>query len=492
MVKYIKKNVTQLAMASLSLCMITKDEADSLKICLESCKSFVDEIIVIDTGSSDNTMGIAKEFTSNVFHFAWCDDFSKARNESLRHATKDWVIYLDADEIISSEDWKNIRSIINSNAADAYLMHQRNYTNDKTSLGWTPRDSYQEARGEGFFVSPIIRLFRNKKEYAFSYRVHEAVDHSILANKGIIKNSRIPIHHYGYLKSQEVIAKKREDYLKLGLAQAKETPENPRPYYEVGMIYKNTGKYEEAKKCFEKVAELNPKYKLVLTNLGDIYAKSGETTRAIEAYKQSIAEKNDENAYINFGMLCYKIGKSEDAIKLLKKAVELNPKNPIAYNNLGLLLTKTKKYREALAVFEVALKETSLPKFQRVIEVIAKKFEAPLKILRLYKEKKYDELQHYLEERIKKNPNDAIAYAHLGKLFMSTDRGKMAVSLLQGAVKKNKSASPEWINLYVNLANLFIEGKKFAKAEGVVKEALSLDARNEFLQKKLAFIRQHL
>ena len=85
----------------LSLCMIVKNEQEDLPKCLEAVKKFVDEIIIMDTGSTDKTKEVAKKFTKNVFDFKWKNDFAAARNESLKHATGDWILCLDADEVIS-------------------------------------------------------------------------------------------------------------------------------------------------------------------------------------------------------------------------------------------------------------------------------------------------------------------------------------------------------------------------------------------------------
>src|SRR3989344_364212 len=84
--------------STLSLCMITKNEEQFLEQCLNSVKELVDEIIIVDTGSTDKTTEIAGKFTDKIYDFKWCDDFSAARNESLKHATKNWILVLDADE----------------------------------------------------------------------------------------------------------------------------------------------------------------------------------------------------------------------------------------------------------------------------------------------------------------------------------------------------------------------------------------------------------
>src|SRR5690242_19447443 len=82
----------------ISACLIVKNEEDNLARCLGSVASAVDEIVLVDTGSTDRTVEIAEQFGARVFHFTWCDDFSAARNESLRHARGEWILWVDGDD----------------------------------------------------------------------------------------------------------------------------------------------------------------------------------------------------------------------------------------------------------------------------------------------------------------------------------------------------------------------------------------------------------
>ena len=91
-------------MMKLSLCMIVRDEEADLPTCLESVKGVVDEICIVDTGSNDRTVAIAEGYGARVEHFTWCDDFSAARNASLAMAQGDWILVLDADEILENQD----------------------------------------------------------------------------------------------------------------------------------------------------------------------------------------------------------------------------------------------------------------------------------------------------------------------------------------------------------------------------------------------------
>lgn len=91
--------------------MIVKNEQDILARCLDCVKSFADEIIIVDTGSTDNTKNIARQYTDKVFDFEWCDDFSKARNFSFSKATGDYIIWLDADDVIPKEEQEKILAL---------------------------------------------------------------------------------------------------------------------------------------------------------------------------------------------------------------------------------------------------------------------------------------------------------------------------------------------------------------------------------------------
>ena len=99
-------------MASISLCMIVKNEEDVLGRCLDSVADLVDEIVIVDTGSTDRTREIAARFTDQIFDFPWQDDFAAARNESFAHATMDYCMWLDADDVLLEEDREKFLDMI--------------------------------------------------------------------------------------------------------------------------------------------------------------------------------------------------------------------------------------------------------------------------------------------------------------------------------------------------------------------------------------------
>ena len=103
-----EKNIT------LSLCMIVKDEEKTLARCLNSVKSFIDEIIIVDTGSKDKTKEIAKSFNAQIYDFKWISDFSAARNFSFSKATSDYILWLDGDDFIDDENISKIENLLKS------------------------------------------------------------------------------------------------------------------------------------------------------------------------------------------------------------------------------------------------------------------------------------------------------------------------------------------------------------------------------------------
>ncbi|MFQ3549757.1 MAG: glycosyltransferase [Armatimonadota bacterium] len=167
----------------ISLCMIVKNEEKFLKECLESAKNLVDEMIIVDTGSTDSTVKIAEKYEAKIFFFEWNDSFSDARNESLKYATGDWIIQLDADERLLPESIRLIKQAVKSNSADAYVMPIISRVTDNSA------DSV---------VSENVRLWRNAPEHRFKYSIHESISESLMENKATIWRMDAPILHLGY------------------------------------------------------------------------------------------------------------------------------------------------------------------------------------------------------------------------------------------------------------------------------------------------------
>ncbi|MEA2459308.1 MAG: hypothetical protein QOC95_2280 [Thermoleophilaceae bacterium] len=170
----------------LSLCMIVKDEEEMLPRSLAAAKPAVHEIIVVDTGSTDRSVEIAESFGATVLHHEWTGSFSDARNVSLEAATGDWIIYLDADEVLVEQDAPRLRALTGRVWREAFSLVETNYTGDMedgTAL-----------------THNALRMFRNRPEYRFKGRLHEQMAYALpgfLQER--IEYTQLRIEHYGYL-----------------------------------------------------------------------------------------------------------------------------------------------------------------------------------------------------------------------------------------------------------------------------------------------------
>ncbi|WP_439107262.1 glycosyltransferase [Congregibacter sp.] len=180
----------------LSLCMIVKDEAFFIEECLASAAPFVDEIVVVDTGSTDGTREIAERYADKVLDFEWIDDFSAARNTGLAAATGDWILVLDADERIAAEDFPKLREAMSRDEYDGFYLIQRNYSNEELQLKWIAISQPDQWSGDwkGYTENPILRLFRRNDVIRYQGNIHEIVDGTLAeATRGTLD---VPLHHY--------------------------------------------------------------------------------------------------------------------------------------------------------------------------------------------------------------------------------------------------------------------------------------------------------
>ncbi len=189
---------------TISLCLITKNEGNSLEEFLNHHKELADEIIIVDTGSTDSTLDIAKRFTNKVFFFEWNDDFSSARNFSISEATKEWILWLDPDERIRKEDFEEIKELTENKAFLGFRFIQETYYNSKQIM-----------------IRGICKLFQNNEKIRFIYPVHETVRESIKQLSGRIGKTGIVIRHEPKLGKE-----KSEYYLKLLEKKKKDFPDS--------------------------------------------------------------------------------------------------------------------------------------------------------------------------------------------------------------------------------------------------------------------------
>lgn len=213
-----------------TLAMIVRDEDAHIRECLESMKDHVDEIVVIDTGSTDNTVAICKEYGARVYNHPWEDSFSVARNYAIKYVRTPWLIQLDADEIMSEEDAKKVRDTVRStHKTTANLVHMVLINKAKDN------DEVMSVINTGKIMRVIPSLH-------FTNRVHNK-----LHCPGDVTQSNLTIVHHGYsLPDEAAMTKKKDRTTRLLKIQWAEQPEDPETAHYLTIQYLRMDDWEMA------------------------------------------------------------------------------------------------------------------------------------------------------------------------------------------------------------------------------------------------------
>jgi tetratricopeptide (TPR) repeat protein len=224
---------------TLSLCMIVRDEEDMLGRCLTAAAPAVDEIVVVDTGSRDATIQIARSFGARVIEHEWTDSFSEPRNISFEAATGDWLISLDADQVLVSEDAEVLRELTGHTWREAFYLVETSHVGEA---------------GDGYAVANHrLRVFRNRPEYRYKGRVHEQISHTLpLYAPGRVVQTSVRLQHYGYLKSVLDAKGKAQRNIKLLRVEVDENPTDASLRFTLGSEYLAAGDHEAGLPEFER------------------------------------------------------------------------------------------------------------------------------------------------------------------------------------------------------------------------------------------------
>jgi glycosyltransferase involved in cell wall biosynthesis len=209
----------------ISVCLIVKNEESCLKECLQSVIAFADEIIIVDTGSNDATLAIAQEFTTQVFSYIWNDDFAAARNYALHHATGDWIVSIDADEIIMNPE--KIR--------DSLLALPANIGGALIEL---ESHAHRPDGTKDIFSINLLRVFRNSPDIRWEYCIHEQILESILRAGFSIQHIPVRYFHKGYDLSPEQMKQKHERNVKLLTKHLEKNPNDGYMWFQRAKTYR--------------------------------------------------------------------------------------------------------------------------------------------------------------------------------------------------------------------------------------------------------------
>ncbi|MCK4966329.1 tetratricopeptide repeat protein, partial [bacterium] len=366
----------------------------NLPVSLESIKDVVDEMIVVDTGSTDSTVDIAKKYGADIYHFDWCDDFSAARNFALDKAAGEWILYLDADERIDAENGRKIREVIGR--ADDFMAVSINHH--------TPQEKDNLIK---YFSLDYCRIFRNDKRIRFEGRIHEQILPSINRLNGKVFKSDIIIDHFGYMVSDDKRKERLERNAALLLKSIEEEPNDGFMHFNLAKVYRLMGKYDEAIREFETVLkfpdsdikerifaetytalsqiylgmddyvrsrdyalkstetapyEILPQY--ILATIDFIEEKYGDALTKLDKIREIAEDKNKTavageidraQVYEDMGNCAVKMSDMDSASEYYKKSIEINPSRYPVHFNLGNVLCAVGNTEDAVKEFEAVL-----------------------------------------------------------------------------------------------------------------------------------------
>lgn len=295
-------------MKNISVCMIIKDEEKYIKQCIESVLSVADEIILVDTGSTDKTLEIAKEYEIvKIFNYKWDYNFSNARNYSLSKATGDFIMILDGDETLYNQDVQKLVKLVNETNSNGISIVINNYNDENES--------------ENFITHTNMRLFE-KNIFKYVGIIHEQLVPIDNTKQIKIDSSDIRINHYGYLQSNIIAKDKRNRNIPM----------------------------------IQKMLDKDPNNGFDLFNMGNEYMSKNDYINAVNFYKKSYDNKDIKLGYcphLLYRMaVCYNIlNEQEKSLKIINEALIYYPGFTDIEYLRGIIYTLLKRYTLAIDSF---------------------------------------------------------------------------------------------------------------------------------------------
>ncbi len=293
----------------LSLCMIVRDNEGTIRACLESIRPWVDEMIVVDTGSKDRTPDICHELGARVYRFPWCDDFAAARNESLKYAGGEWIFWMDSDDTISAENGRKLRELVQRPVAPNIL----GYVVQVHCPGPADDDETDVT------VVDHVKVFRNLPNLQFDGRIHEQILTAIRAAGGEVAWTDLYVVHSGADHTPEGSKRKLERDLRLLELDRAERPNHPFVLFNLGMTHADAQNYPGAIEALERSLAISHPEE---SHVRKVYALLVSSHYQLEQYDQAWAAcqrgrqfyPQDIELLFREGMLHHQFGRLEDAV----------------------------------------------------------------------------------------------------------------------------------------------------------------------------------
>ncbi len=340
----------------LTLAMIVRNEEFFLPQCLESVKGIVDDMVIVDTGSTDRTVAIAKSFGAKVVEIEWPDDFSKARNVGLDLVRTPWVLVMDADEELIKDDIPTLTQAIKTPIADAYNIRIVSVMD----------------KAEHISESYVLRLFRGHPKVRFVGKVHEQVFPSLVREQMGIASLDARLLHKGYLNAVMAERDKTNRNRTLLEKHLKENPHDGYMLWQLAQTLMMAGDFPAAlsvaRRSLRNLEVANALWVLAQVTLARLLELNGEPKRALKALEEGQATYPGYTDFFYLeGIIRMNLGQWDQAEIAFKKCLELGEAKGFLMTDTGVggfksllrladTLVKKDRPKEALAYLLIALK----------------------------------------------------------------------------------------------------------------------------------------
>jgi len=333
---------------TIGLSMIVKNEAHTIRACLESARELVSQIVIADTGSTDNTCDIARELGATIVAFPWEHHYANARNAALKPVTTDWVLVLDADEELDGQSAKSIQTSLQNRAIGGFSTPIRNYVKARSNRGWdriAVENDFRHERAKSapaYFVHENCRFFRRHPGIFFTGRVHELVEPQIAAVGLKLGKANFCIHHFGHLESNGRNASKGTYYRDLLRRKVEEEPNDPAGWVHLALQeYEHFHNQTEALGCLQRALQLEPRAAEAWLFLAMIYVDAGMFQEALAALERDTRKHAGAGLREQVrGDALHSLNRLEEARAAYRRAIKLAGRNPVLESKLGYVEVK--------------------------------------------------------------------------------------------------------------------------------------------------------
>ncbi|MFZ5979605.1 MAG: tetratricopeptide repeat protein, partial [Candidatus Zixiibacteriota bacterium] len=490
---------------SVSACLMVKDEEELLPGCLDSVRDWVEEIIVVDTGSSDRTVEIARSYGAKIFHQPWEGNFSKHRNYSIEQATSDWIFIIDADERLCREDVPQLLRLLRQSASPVIAINVYNLYRDKN---------------QSVTFLPSERFFKRN----LNLRYHGIVHNQLKIPPDIpILRAGIKLQHLGYDLSPDKMAKKMARSRALLEKQLEENPDNTFALFNLAQLHRSGShgfdlenaplvlkwagravaltdptkreerhlhlmcldqlawthfylkEYNRALEYGQRALKIKPDYLDPLLLLGHIYCQMREFETAFKCYREylEVQARFDEaretepiillhvdsraNAFYSMGVMAEMSGDLVQAKEYYQETLKVNPDFLEANTLLGNILLKENNLAEAEKYF------------RRHLETGNKIKDAALQLAFIKQQQKdFDGAARYYQRVLDEYPEDREVLTRYGEFCLEAGHDAQAVKLFQKAAGQGEPT----VNLEKKLAKTYLKTGRYNEAIELYRQLL--------------------